>query len=518
MGEQKKKHQKRHWLARSLERKCRAKTREKIGWDCEGNPTRKLQSPLSDAAGGAGDFDGADAVAAEVLAGDNGEAFLVVVDGADDATDGGALDGGSDDLLALDAEDVHAVGDPVEGDVGEDDDEADEGNDVGDAGVGGVGDGALDRGEDGAAGDAHDEDAGAAARVAAEVGGAEREDGRVHGRFPEEEGDEDADGGLAGAGADVGVEGDGEDGVDGEEEGRFEDGGEAEGDEAADGEGDEAVREHLRGLGFGVGSVLRRVVDEEGGDGDLSTDVAELGDQAEDHVVLLVERCITDDLAVLVDAHLEGAVLHDAVGAGGLLLNLGKLGEEEEDGDGSAGTCDGEVDVLHVGEVVGALAAEESLGGDEWADETRDTVPSVRFRQLRELETRGGCSWVTDDDGVGVGSSLQGGETAGDDKGASQETTEAGFGMFDAAEMSRRPEHDGTDRVESQTHEDGDFVAFALEDFGRDRREAEITTAKVHDLETGGFESGHAERVLEMLVENTVPVSIYVSREHVASE
>lgn len=68
--------------------------------------------------------------------------------------------------------------------------------------------------------------------------------------------------------------------------------------------------------------------------------------------------------------------------------------------------------------------------------------------------------------------------------------------------MSDRPEKDGTERVQSETHKDRNLVALALEDFGSDGRKAEITTTKVHDLETSRLKTSDTEHGLEMLVED----------------
>lgn len=83
----------------------------------------------------------------------DGQSLLVVVSGGDRAADSGSLKRYSDHGFALDADDVEAVGDPRVGDVGEDDAEADKRDNVGDAGGGLVGNCALNRGEDGSAGD-----------------------------------------------------------------------------------------------------------------------------------------------------------------------------------------------------------------------------------------------------------------------------------------------------------------------------------------------------------------------------
>lgn len=119
----------------------------------------------------------------------------------------------------------------------------------------------------------HDQDTSTASGVLAQVGRAEGKDGGVHGGLEEEDDDEDGDGGDAVAGADVGVEGDGAAGVDDEQEVALEHGRERGGDEATDGEGDQCIRQHAGGGRGGEGGVLGCVVDEEGGDGDLGTDL-----------------------------------------------------------------------------------------------------------------------------------------------------------------------------------------------------------------------------------------------------
>jgi hypothetical protein len=160
---------------------------------------------------------------ANVLNGADRESLLVVVDGLDDAADGSAFHGDGDDGLALDAKDVEAVARPVEAGVGEDNAEADEGDHVGDAGVDGVGDGGLDWGEDGAAGDTHDEDTGTAAGVGTEVGSSECEEGRVHGSHEEEDNNEHGNTCNTVDRADGGDAANGADGVDDEEEVGLED-------------------------------------------------------------------------------------------------------------------------------------------------------------------------------------------------------------------------------------------------------------------------------------------------------
>jgi hypothetical protein len=84
------------------------------------------------------------------------------------------------------------------------------------------------------------------------------------------------------------------------------------------------------------------------------------------------------------------------------------------------------------------------------------------------------------DSDVGVGRDLKGGETTGNDGGANNETSKDSLGVLGAdREVSDRPEEDSTDRVESETRDDGDLVTFSLEDFTSDRRVGEVTDTEI---------------------------------------
>ena len=399
--------------------------------------------------------------------------------------------GGGSGRVDLWTHDAHTSLHPGEDGVGENDNEADEWNDVGDADVGSISNGTLDWWEDGTTRDTHDQDTSTTAGVLAKVGGTKGEDGWVHWGLEEEESDEDTDGSLAVTSSDESVKCDGADGEDGENERWLKDGGKGGSDETSDGERDQSVGEEVRGLSSRVGSVLSGVVDEERSDGNLGTNVAELCNETEDHVVLLVERLGWDDTAVLIGELDVGGTLE------GRLRDFRKLADGEENSDGDTSARDTEVDVLDVGEVVLILTSEEGVGGDERSDEGSDTVPG-----LTELETSRGALWSTNDDSVGVGSSLEGSKTASDDESADTETTEGSRCLGSAGEMCSRPEEDGTERVERETHQNSDLVTLSLEDLSGDWGKAEVTTTEVHDLKTGGLELGDTEDSLEVLVEN----------------
>lgn len=185
----------------------------------------------------------------------------------------------------------------------------------------------------------------------------------------------------------------------------------------------------------------------------------------------------------------------------GLEVDLGHLGQrDEEEGDGEAGAHagDGEVDPLDVVEVVLVAVREEELGGDEGADEARDTVP-----RLRELEAERGGAGGRHDRDVRVGRHLKRGETAGDDGGADDEAGKDGLLVVAARELgdgperskveagvsklgeegeegagvrgSDAPEQDRAERVEAQAHDDGKLVAPATEDLTGDGGKGEVT-------------------------------------------
>lgn len=327
--------------------------------------------------------------------------------------------GSNDILVGLDAEKGEALLLPVEGDVCKDDAEADKRGNEGDASVGSIGNGTLDRGEDGTTSDTHDKDTGTAAGVDTKVGSSHGEDGGVHGSHEEVDGHDGTDGTLAVTSADVGVKGDGGNGVADHDEAGGQEGGKTGGNEATDGEGDQSVGEEVGSLGLRPASLVDSVVDEEGTNGDLSTDVAELGNETADHVVLLPDAALTNLTALNIVLRLDKGVV-----ALGLLSDLRKLGEDEQDGNSDTEASNTEVDELDVGEVVSVLAREESLGSDERTDEGGNTVPG-----LAELETRRGSLGVTNDNGVGVGSSLEGSKTASNNQSACAETTEGSRGI-----------------------------------------------------------------------------------------
>jgi hypothetical protein len=270
-------------------------------------------------------------------------------------------------VVGLGDHDLHAAADPANGNVTEDVDETDSRDDVADASALSVGNCSLNRGEDCSARNTHDKDTGGAASMATKVGSTHSEDGRVHGSLEEEDGNQDTDTGDTLTSAAVGSESNGAARVDNHDEVGAQEHGKTSSDESTNGEGDEGIAKHGAGLAGRDTTVLVGIVDEEGSNSDLGTDVTELSKEGEPHVVLLPDGAM---------ASMASLVLNDGLG------DLRELGEEEEDTDSGTSTGDSEVDILDVGEAVGVITSKEELGSDQGSNERGDTVP-----RLAELET-----------------------------------------------------------------------------------------------------------------------------------
>ena len=79
--------------------------------------------------------------------------------------------------------------------------------------------------------------------------------------------------------------------------------------------------------------------------GDLSTNVAELRNETEYHVVLLVDWLITDDVTVLINADFQSVFGNDGSSSDSLLLDFGEFGKEEHYGNCGACTCDCQINL-----------------------------------------------------------------------------------------------------------------------------------------------------------------------------
>jgi hypothetical protein len=58
-----------------------------------------------------------------------------------------------------------------------------------------------------------------------------------------------------------------------------------------------------------------------------------------------------------------------------LFRHFWEFSEDKENSDSNTETCDGKVDILNIGKVVGVRPRKEELGGDEWADKGGNSIP-----------------------------------------------------------------------------------------------------------------------------------------------
>ena len=157
---------------------------------------------------------------------------------------------------------------------------------------------------------------------------------------------------------------------------------------------------------------LLEVVDEEGGDGDLSTDVAELGGNTEEESVLLAHWLV--NVAGGTSGHLS-LISHIGIG------DLRKRHKVEDDGEDGDESRDAEVDVLDGRQIlaIGTDVLEDDKGGKDGCDNGAHSLEG-----LRQLETELRPLWRTADGNVWVGCCLEGGKTRADNEHAAAEAAE----------------------------------------------------------------------------------------------
>lgn len=226
-----------------------------------------------------------------------------------------------------------------------------------------VGDRTLDRRQDGTTSDTHDKKTSSATSVTTEVVGTQDEDQRVHDRLEEHDSHAGTDRGHAASGTDDESECHADESVDAEQEGGVDDRQERSTEETTDREEDETVRKVLRSRLVRKVSRLVGQVEEEGTDGNLSTDVAELSDE-------------TEGSLGAPEADVLGRGTSENGGSGSLLgfeskvffRNVRELGEDKGNDDQDTKAKDGKVDELNVLEA-GNTLGEEELGCNERADE-----------------------------------------------------------------------------------------------------------------------------------------------------
>jgi hypothetical protein len=273
-----------------------------------------------------------------------------------------------------------------------------------------VGGETSERGEERTAAHGGDDPAGAALGVAAEATDGEREDGGEDAGLEEEDEGEHGDSSFA-LDAHGGADEDHDRGhEDHEDDAGLDDHEEAGGGESTDGEEGLANGVAVGGSGGGDLSGLLRVLDELRGDGNLGADVAELGGDTEEELVLRAEGpvFVTGEVRALLG--LEGHVG---------VSDLGDGREEEDDGEAEDEGRDAEVGPLDGGEGVVVDVLEEDARGEEGRNDG-----AYGLEGLREFETELRESGGTAGGDEGVSGGLEGGESGSNNEEGAAEAGE----------------------------------------------------------------------------------------------
>jgi len=322
------------------------------------------------------------------------------------------------------------------------DEETGERDGHGDARVAPIGDGAEDGWEDGTAGNGGDEEGSTAFGVATETAQGKGENGGEDAGFEEQDDREAGDAGVA-LGTHGGGDEDDDHGHEEHEDPAGFDGlhGDAR-DESTDGEQTLCDCE-LVGTGGGrrARSDFDHVVDEVAGDGDLCSDVAELGRHTPEEGVLLSEGLV--GVVGPVFDGLFGLVGHVGVGD----FRDGR--EEEDDGkekDEGGDTQIHPLDGLQRLATWGSDVFEENVRGEDGSDDGADGLES-----LRQVQAHLRVSWRTTGGDEGIGGCLECGETGADDEHAAAEASKT---ALDA----RGPEHQRTNAVDAKAGDEGPSV------------------------------------------------------------
>ena len=356
--------------------------------------------------------------------------------------------------------------------VGGHDHEAEGGDGVGGIDVGVVGDHALERGEEGASEDRHDQAAGSDLRVAGVLASHDAAEGDAvdGGEHQAHEGaDEDqradADPARAGAQDDREAQQGGHHTAEGEEARGGEPAHQPGIDEAGEAVADDGDQVDAAGGGLQAACLLHHQADGEAPHANLRADVEELGDHA------------TAVEAVGEEAAEAGP---DAVAAV-VVLARGHAGEEhhhedaeQDEAEGGVGAADGvEADVVE-DEVLAHQDAEDGADGIE---------------ALRNVEAARGRARVTHAHDVGVGRGLQDAAAAGhhvDGNEVEAVARDAGGG---------KEEH-RAGGVEEQAEDDARLEAPATDEEGRGQGEAEVAAVE-RELDEGGLRIAHGHDALE---------------------
>ena len=237
----------------------------------------------------------------------------------------------------------------------------------------------------------------------------------------------------------------------------------------------------IRGISVAEVRALDCIFDELRSNADLGANVTELSRHAKEEFVLLTHGLV--DVSGQAGA-LLGLERHIGVG------DFGNGGEEEDDGEQEDESGDAKVGPLDVGEVFGLGVFEEDARSEEGCHDGANGL-----ERLGKLETEFRQSGRTTGGDERIGRGFEGGETGADDE---EGAAEAAEGSIDG----RRPEHQGSDTVDTEAGDEGPSVAESADNPAGVGEGTDEIGAEVSTLQTTSLGRGDVEGVLELGVED----------------
>ena len=232
-----------------------------------------------------------------------------------------------------------------------------------------------------------------------------------------------------------------------------------------------------------LGVRLGEEVDEERGDTDLSTNVAELSGNTEEEGVLFAEGLVGVSSS---SGHHLGLISHVGVGD---LRDGSEVEYNSQDTDEDGDTKVNPLDRLK------RLAVRTDILEDDEGSKDGSNDGANSLERLRKLETELSPLRRTADSNVGIGRGLESRQTGANNEHGTAETTEASLD-------SGWPEHKSSDAVDSETEHEGVAVAELAQEPSRVCEGTDEVGTEVGGLETRRLSLSDVQGNLEARVEN----------------
>ena len=329
--------------------------------------------------------------------------------------------------------------------------------------------------------DGRDDPGRAALGVAAQTTDGERKDGGEDGGFEEEHNGEHGDTGLA-----LGTHCGRDENHDHSHEEHEDPAGLHEHHGAGRGESTDCEQTLANRITIGCSRVadactLHGVFDKLGSNTDLSADIAELGGDTEEELVLLAHGLVNVPGETRT---LFGLESHVGIG------DLGNRRKEEDHGQEKDKGGDAKVRPLNVGKIFRVSVSEEDSRRQKGRHDRADGLEG-----LGELQTELGQSWGTTCGDEGIGRSLESRKTGADDE---KRAAKAAKRSIDGG----RPKHEGTNTVDAESGDERPSVTKFADNPARVSEGANQVSAKVCTLQTSSLGGCNVQGILEFGVED----------------